>query len=325
VSQFVSKPILRFALVATLAAMTGVGVAVGFQGSGRKSKTRIVKRVAKPTFEAGEWDDVFFDNLFRDGLVGERPAQPTDAELAAKGQVGRDSNAGDRFRWSGVVSAPTLEDEVKSMLQRLGRDVTTPLKFSTEFNKVRESFEMLSVLFAVIREFDGRVRWQKDAANAQFSFETAAANARVGSRQAFESCLRRHGDLIQMVRGDSFPSSGNSPGPLDWSTVIGHSPVMERLEVELDLLKQMSSNEIEFKTTAAKILHSAELIALLGTSVQQEGMEYAGDDEYLVFAKQMTSAAKDIAKACRNSNHGLVAEAVNRVSQSCIDCHGVFR
>lgn len=284
---------------------------------------RSVKRVGRPTFEADDWDGVFFKDLFRDGLVGERPEPPKVA--AALAQNARDQNlAGDKT-WSRFVSAATLEDEVKFLQQELSRNITTASKFRTEHVKARQAFEQLSLMFGVIREYDSKIRWKSDAAVAQKTFEVAAVAARAGSEKAFKSSQRRLEELIQMVRGDRFPGKEKPPETLEWASVVGHSPVMERLQQFQDQLKAASASEKSFKTERVKIIHAAELIAMMAEAVQQPDMDYGEDDEYIEFAKQMQLAATDTAKAAADNNFNVMSDAANRVSQSCSDCHGVFR
>ena len=191
--------------------------------------------------------------------------------------------------------------------------------------QIQKSFEQLSLLFGVVREYDGKVRWKADAAVAQKSFETAAVNARNGDEPGFASSKRSIEDLEQLVRGDRFPGKAKPPETLDWSTVTGHTPIMKRLQVLHDEIKAASSNEKDFKKQQPKIVHSAELIALMAAAVQQADMDYADDDDYVTYAKQMQSAASTAAKAGRNNNYEMLSNAVNGVSQGCADCHGDFR
>jgi hypothetical protein len=293
------------------------------QSSKDTKKPRSVKRVARPQFNKDDWKGVFFEDLFRDGLVGQRPEPPTEDASLAKSIEDRDQS--NSKTWSRLISAATLEDEVKFLQQQLSRDITTASKFRSDHVKVRQAFEQLSLMFGVIREYDSKIRWKKDAAVAQKTFEVAAVTARAGSEQAFSGSQRRLDALIQMVRGDRFPGKEKPPEQLDWSSVVGHSPIMERLQQIQDQLKTASSSEKSFKKERAAIIHAAELIAMMAETVQQPEMEYGEDDEYVAFAKQMQSAATDTAKAAYDNNFNVMSDAANRVGQSCTDCHGVFR
>ena len=300
-----------------------VATCTNVNGQTKKApQTRTVKRVAKPAFNDDAWKGVFFEDVFQDALVGKRPAAPA-ADARGSSDAGIDDSAGKT--WSRLIEAATLEDEVKSLQQQISLDLTTVSRFRSDHAKIQKSFEQLSLMFAVIREYDGKIRWKADAAVAQKSFETAAVGSRNGDEQGFASSKRSLEDLVQLVRGDRFPGKAKPPESLDWSAVVGHAAVMKRLQVLQDEVKASSSNENEFKKQQPKLVHSAELIALMAEAVQQADMDYADDEEYVAYANKMRSAATAAAKASRNNNYEKLSNAVNAVGQSCADCHGDFR
>jgi len=306
------------------------GTIAATQVQERKSKK--VTRVKRPKFSEKEWDGIYFRNLFEDGLVGPRPAQLTPGEsVTNKNTGGFESAGGDTntseiaSQWSGLVSATTIEDEVKSIQKRLAMEVTTPVKFKSEYSKAHQSFSMLSMLFGIVREYDSEVRWKRFANEAQISFERAAANSRVGTIQAYESCKRRKGDLEEMVRGGNFNASEKAPEELDWSAVIDRSPIMKRLQESKELLKQLSSNEKEFSGGTEKIFHESELIAAMGYALMMENMTDADDDGYLDLSKSMIEAANQTKNAVMNNDYEAASTAINLIDQSCNNCHDEWK
>lgn len=306
------------------------GTIAATQVQERKSKK--VTRVKRPKFSEKEWDGIYFRNLFEDGLVGPRPAQLTPGEsVANKNTGGFESAGGDTTtsetasQWSGLVSATTIEDEVKSIQKRLAMEVTTPVKFKSEYSKAHQSFSILSMLFGIVREYDSEVRWKRFANEAQISFERAAANSRVGTIQAYESCKRRKGDLEEMVRGGNFNASEKAPEELDWSAVIDRSPIMKRLQESKELLKQLSSNEKEFSGGTEKIFHESELIAAMGHALMMENMTDADDDGYLDLSKSMIEAANQTKNAVMNNDYEAASTAINLIDQSCNNCHDEWK
>ena len=184
---------------------------------------------------------------------------------------------------------------------------------------------MLSMLFGIVREYDSEVRWKRFANEAQISFERAAANSRVGTIQAYESCKRRKGDLEEMVRGGNFNASEKAPEELDWSAVIDRSPIMKRLQESKELLKQLSSNEKEFSGGTEKIFHESELIAAMGYALMMENMTDADDDGYLDLSKSMIEAANQTKNAVMNNDYEAASTAINLIDQSCNNCHDEWK
>ena len=295
----------------------------------RKSKK--VTRVKRPQFTEKDWDGIYFEDLFRDGLVGSRPARLQPGENSgnpsqiANSDSQNQANQDGEFAWSKFVSGSTIEDEVKSIQKRLALDVTTPVKFKSEYSKAHQSFSTLSMLFGIIREYDADVRWKRYASEAQISFERAAANSRVGTIQAYESCKRRKGDLEEMVRGGNFEANETPPEILDWSVVINRAPMMKRLQASRDALKLLSANEKVFTEGIDKAFHESEIVAAMAQTLMRENMEDAEDSGYLAFAKAMSDAAIESRQACENQDYEAASKAINQIDQSCNNCHDEWK
>jgi len=297
----------------------------------QERKSKKVTRVKRPQFTEKDWDGIYFEDLFKEGLVGPRPDKLKPGERGANPNpvAQTDSPTGDNdaaeFAWSKFLTSETIEDEVKLIQKQLALDVTTPVKFKSEYAKAHQSFSVLSLLFGIIREYDGEVRWKRYASEAQISFERAAANSRVGTIQAYESCKRRKGDLEEMVRGGNFEVSEKPPETLDWSVVVYRTPIMKRLQISKDALKLLSANKGEFTDGIDKALHESEIVAALAQTLIRENMEDADDDGYWAFATEMSDAAIQAKRACANQDYEAAAKAINLIDQSCNNCHDEWR
>ena len=84
---------------------------------------------------------------------------------------------------------------------------------------------------------------------------------------------------------------------------------MQKLQTSYDTLKPLLSSEKEFEKSIAEVMHQSDMIALLGTAVQQENMDYADDDLYVGYAKTMVSAGIKAAAACRNNDYATASAA----------------
>lgn len=294
-------------------------------------KTRHVTRVSRPSFTKADWDGIYFENIFEEALVGTRPIPqaPGQGQIATNALDDRsDRKGGDRIeesRWLPMISAETIEDEIKSIQNSLAQDITTPVRFQTEYLKSHRSFSILSMLFAIISQYEDEIRWQEDAAAAQVSFWQAASNARVGTVQAFESCRRRLEVLTELIRGGKFSGDEKPLDDFQWNLVVTRNPLMHRLETSLDRLKERTSNENTFKNEAAQIRHESELVAAIGFVLAQETMTDAGDDEYNQYALEMQQAAMLLTRSVNNNDFQAASGAVNQISQSCDQCHGDWR
>ncbi len=296
----------------------------------QERKTKQVTRVKRPIFTQRDWDGIYFENLFTDGLVGERPAasSPGVASPEANSQlatVDEPAMVVGEITWSNLIGRTTIEDEVKAIQKNLTTDISTPVKFKSDYAKAHQSFSMLSMIFGVIREYDTDVRWQDAAASAQTSFERAAANSRVGTSQAFESCKRRAESLAELVRGGKFTGEETPAETMDWSVVVERAPLMERLGQSMEQLKMLTASKADFTRDAAVVNHESEMIAAIAAVLIKENMTDADDSGYAAFAAAMQKSALATTAAVKSQDYDAASRAVNGISQSCDNCHSEWR
>ncbi|HMO15916.1 MAG TPA: hypothetical protein PKD64_00045 [Pirellulaceae bacterium] len=287
-----------------------------------------VKRATRPTFSKRLWDGIFFENLFADGLKGERPpmvgiARRTQPSTTLDKPM---ENGNTQLTWSGTISAEAIETEIKRLNNLLNTQITNPTTFSSKYRETQVTFSTLSVLFAVIHEFDKSVRWKDHALNAQAACYRAATFPSNRMREAFEFAKTRNELLSELIRGSGFPPEETAGEELDWESVAERTPLMKRLDDSLyKKLSAWVANETEFKNQKDELIQEAQMIAVIGRSMVQEGMIDADDDEYVVLSEAMFSAAVSAVSAAKSNNYELASQAVNTLGQSCNKCHEVYR
>ena len=294
-------------------------------------KVRRVKRVKRPVFNQADGtasdETIFFRDVYAEAIVGERPdvaalAESTKSKSteAATGEA----TAGDNS-WSQLVDAASIEDEVKAQQQKVSQLVTTPVVFQTKFDQVNQSFEILSVLFSVIRQYDGDVRWSEHAPAAQLLFQKAAVSSRTGAAAGFRYCKTRKEDLQELVRGGSVVATDPPPETIDWSEAADRTRLMVRLEEANEKLKNFTANEGAFKGAVGEINHEANMIALMARVIILEGMPEAEEDEYVEYGRTMLDAAVELKSSAKLGDFNRASTATNLIGQSCADCHADWR
>ncbi len=301
----------------------------------QETKVKRVTRVTKPDFSEIDRDLIYFANVFRDGLVGQPPqdlaavagttVDTPDRSLANQSGLPSGADRTSEVKWSPLISADTIENEIKAIQVQLAADITTPVRFRSDYIKSHRGFSMLSMLFAIILHYENDVRWKSDAGAAQVSFWQAAANARVGTPQAFESCRRRLDVLTDLIRGGKFVGDEKPQEDFDWSSVVDRNPLMHRLETSREILKTSSSSQSEFERQREAIKHEGELVAAIALVLTQEYMNDADDEGYQQHANQMLQFARNLSQAVETNQFSSVQQAVNQINQSCDNCHSDWK
>jgi hypothetical protein len=300
---------------------------------GQTKAPKVVKRAQPPKF--GKADGDFYADAFKDGLVGDRPAnlsQPATAVAGNPNPGGSATGSGATggvpgSGWSGLISATTIEDEVKATKLLVDQHVTTPSDFAGKGYKLaRRDFSLLAMLFGIAGEYDADVRWKKDAPAARDVFARTAANAKVGTSQVFQEAKLRRDELTDLVGGASPYGGKEAEAKAAWKDVCNRAPLMQHLEAIWEpRLKPLLADKGQFAANADKIAHDAEVMAAIGAVLAKDGMADADDDEYKAFAAKLRDGAKAIAEGVKLKNFEAASEGSGIISKSCTECHESYR
>jgi hypothetical protein len=298
---------------------------------------RKVRRAEPPDFsKVPGVNTTFFPDVFSQALEGERPANlgaalPATVANPSTGGATSGSTTGSpagASGWSKVVSATAIEDEIKAIKLRLDPEINTPTKFAGSGHKAaRREFTLLAVLYGIIGEYEGDVRWKDVAPGVRDAFARGAANAKVSTPQAFNEAKLRLDDLGQLIGGGSFGAAGESERTADWPKVCDdRSPLMQRLEsAHQGKLQVMTASADEFKNHADAVAHEANILAALAEVLGKEGMPDADADDYAGWVKQITTASGEILEAVKSNNYDQARKAVGTIGQACSQCHELYR
>jgi hypothetical protein len=287
------------------------------------------RRVTPP-----DWKDVppgiFFEDAFAEGLVGTPRTSPSaDASVSNTDGASPDGTAAIRDTsadWQEVISAETIEDEIKSILMRVSALVRNASDFKSRgYRQVRREFSIAAMLFAIIHEYPAPVRWQQHAAQARDAFAQAAIRAQVGSDTVLQQAEQLRTSLEDLVRGGSFALQP-AASPAGWDHVCARSPLMQHLEViDADQLATSLASTSSFRQDRSRIAHESELVAAIAVVLLQSGMEDATDDDYREYCDAMRQAARAIGKAVDDDDYEAARQAQVQLKRSCTDCHADYR
>ena len=304
--------------------------AIGVQAAdGERGSTRPRKRAAPPTQFDRAATGTFFDDAFAT-LQGPRPVFSAGvhgpAATGAAVQSGATGPASGGFRWSTIISEETLTDEVKDRKA----DVAAAVAKSSDFkgggyDSAREAFSSIAVAFGVIAAYDQEIRWKKDAATARDLFARVGVNCKVGTDQSLAESKARLGDLESMLEGSSPEGKADRDEDFRWSQVAARPALMSRLQTGEELIGAGMASRGDFDRELDRILHDAEIVAVIGEVIQQPDFEYHDDDSYRGYAAAMRDAAVKVGDACRKKDYEAARAAASELKKSCDACHGDYR
>jgi hypothetical protein len=283
-----------------------------------------------PTAKPPVWDQATLDVFFTDarehlGPGGPRTAVAT-ADIAVQPTV-REPASTALENWSSLISRDTLEDEIKSLSIEVNHDVQQLGAFkSGGFEQAAAHFTQLAALFGVVAEYDGDVRWKRDAPAMAETFRRAGRNCRAASDAAYKEARMRADDLSQLVRGTSIETDGVPATDREAGEVLDRRPLMTRLEtLQQERIGRWTATQAEFDRRRAELKHEAELLAAVAAIIQREGYEFADDDGYLRHAKELGVHAQELSATLDQADFAHARAAVSEINQSCDKCHTDYR
>lgn len=293
---------------------------------------KTAKRAQPPKFGK---HDPFYADAFKEGLVGERPAnlgQPGSAvgnrsSSGASASAAGSSGGVPLSAWSKLISATTIEDSIKALKLQVDQEVTTPSDFAGKGHKLaRRDYTLLAVLFGIAGEYDADVRWKKDAPAARDAFARSAVNFKVGTPQAFQEAKLRKEELTDLLGGSSPFAGKEAETKANWGQVANRAPLMQHIEVVWDQrLKPALSDKARFAANPDAVLRDAEILAALGEVLAKEGMPDADAEEYKAFSARLRDGAKTISDGVKSKSYEQAAPAGGIISKACTECHENYR
>ena len=280
----------------------------------------------------GQIKSIFFEKL-DDAFQGDRPtlssirtsskaAMVASAAATTSGDVAKTKKSD---RWSPLISAASIEDEIKQVRLRYDALITTPGKFNSGgYQNARLDLTILATLFGVIAEYGEEVRWKSDASAARDLIARTAFNCKAGSTQVYNEAKLRKADLQDLVSGTGLAGREGNPES-DWSMIADRSPLMEYAEMLIDALEDDGRDEKSIEAGIPDIRRRAELLAMLGEVLVKEGLDDAEDEDYAEFSHGMTTASREVVSAIDRADNEAIRAGISGIRSRCDACHAEYR
>jgi hypothetical protein len=322
-------PGLRWALIVVMVAAV-VGQPSGrAAGKARSEKKQRTFKTAPPPKFSDEVLATFFDDArtrLGPGQPGALLATSTPKAGAGPSEDTDLAGAGDAA-WSKLIAASTIEDEIKAQVAPVAEVTKTPSVFKGGGNHpARVHFTELAMLFGIIAQFEGDVRWKKDALGLREIFKRAGVNCKVGTDNSYKEAHQRSDDLAQLIAGGKVELPKPDPDA-KWADVANRSPLMIRMGKEgySPKIKAWTSDKGEFSKNRNALLEESQIVAVIGHLIQDASYEYADDETYLEYAKQLEKQALEIVEAVKGDSLERAQAAAGQLNKACSACHEGYR
>lgn len=221
--------------------------------------------------------------------------------------------------WNSLADPVDLEDEIKRVKLEFDGLMTTPGRFkSGNYRDARSKMFVLATLMAVVADYEGDVRFKKDAAMVR---DLLAGSATGLSGDSFTEARQRQFDLQELVSGGGLNRTA-PPREVDWTEIGSRIALMNYLEdLMSNTLRNGANDAASVEANSTELKRAAAMVAIVGEAIQQPGMDSADDPDYVAFAEAMKVAAVELRKAIAQNDPAAARLSVGAIGQSCSNCH----
>lgn len=308
-------------LLALFAPLPWLATAEAQFGRGRPAgpRARAVPPESWPQSVTGQ----FFPDAFAE-LEGPRPDFTPLPESAPTGATAGAATPSGGRSWSSLISGETLADEIKTMKLEIDKVVAKKRDFTGGgYLDARNNFSSIAAALAVIAVYDGDPRWKESAPRGRDRFAAVASECNQGNDKTFAIATGGAEDLQKLVSGSRL--QGGGADTVDWGRIAARSPLMMRLGRAEKALAEVSAAEASFTKEPERLLHEAEIVAMIGEFLQQPECDDYDDDTYRGYASTMRDAAVQAAAAARKGDFATAQSAISALRTSCDTCHADYR
>jgi cytochrome c556 len=101
--------------------------------------------------------------------------------------------------------------------------------------------------------------------------------------------------------------------------------MMRKLETAEEAINASLSNKKTFNASTHKINGGADIVIMMGKTLFNNDPDYGTEDNYLKFAEDMTTAAKQLKILTQKGDYEGASRASSIIKKNCNACHDKFR
>jgi hypothetical protein len=287
------------------------------------------RRAPPPKFDASIVSEIFFSDARKHLGPGGPPVPGQPGAIAnpnAPGSPGMPAGPGDSHKdgnnWSALVSADTLESEIKAQPGA----IDAALKAPNPQKSARMVMTYLAALYGVIYRYDKDVRWKNDSQPLRDSFARAGNNLKAWTDSQKKQVAKLKTDLSDLIQGNPPQMTAQLDGEAPWTEIADRPPLMHRLEMgQSERLNAWTKDASAVKSNKDSIIREGEIMAMLARLIQDKSYEFSDDAVYMGFAKELEKQAMAAVDAAKKDDAAAASSAVSKMQKSCDECHGGFR
>jgi hypothetical protein len=282
--------------------------------------------------------DVFFDQpivVASDATsVGGGAATPATPDVAmskpAEGTTGETpaatpaAPAGSKPDWAQVISIDVALEAVKVARSEMNANLVGIPKYNAGMDTIRLNAALMGMMAIVISEHSepsnlkDKAKYVRDL---NYEILGKATEKGSGPYKATQELFEQIVSILDGGKPPEKPSDDTKP----YVEVADRSDMMKIIDKAMNDLKANIGDPKRMKEQADSVSRQMAVMAALGTMMLDSTYEYADNPEYTGYTNDFINGAKAGLEAVKSDKFEEFQGALNKMNNSCNECHPKFR
>ncbi len=289
---------------------------------------RAERRTPRPDWAQRDTTDVFFADVLHEALAGQWPRtdKVDEAQAATSPNLQTTNPPVGSFVWFKAVDGDLLVDEIKRValvLKKATRSQATWDQYGS--HQLQTDLVTTALLFRIISEWQGNIRFQSDALTVSRLLTQAAGHGSHAPKSALASARTVSGYLQDLVNGNRI-AADNSQQPSDGYAQLDRSRLMARLELAIETnVESGLQSTSSMSSKQPELCREANLATAIFGALCRDGCTDADQPAYVAYCKSSARYTVILRRAVSEHRYDDACQALMQLRQSCNNCHAEFR
>lgn len=242
------------------------------------------------------------------------PAAPPEKTVAG--------GAGDD--WKSIAPMPVLEAEVKNIRNFIAERMQTVGRFNGAYKEVSFYGSTLAAVAAIISRHPDPLSWKEDARSIR-DLGMQIQDGAIGlGRKHYDETQVPFENLVSLLNRNK-PPGLPEPEDAELALVAERGGLMKRMEKAFNWMHKNITTEDAFKKQTAEIAHEATILAALSKAIGDKSYFLADDEGYKGYVAEMLKSSLQASEATKTGNFETFRAALDRINNTCTQCHTDYR
>lgn len=250
-------------------------------------------------------------------------AEPTPS--APPAATTADASASRTVDWVQIAPVPVVEDETKSIRNRLTQSMQTVGAYNGAYKEIQADGATLAALAEIVIEHPTDISWKERAPVVRDLGAQVNDTAKALGREAYVATQKPFESLVTVLDGGKANDVSNPQPTVEFAERANRGGLMRRLNRSFTWLKQNVGKADDLTSQSAEAAHEASMIAILAAVIGHKSYDSSGEEAYRTQAGGMIEDALQLRKAVETLNFAEYQDSFNRVQKRCDQCHADYR